>query len=240
MEFGDWSSLDIYHVVQPIYDLEKQKICGFEFLLRSPQFPNPLSLFKYAEQEQALFDLDMYSIFHIFEQIRQYSRYLNDYLLFINVFPSTLMDDSFLYSLDRLLSFSAIKPENIVLELNETENEHDLPLLKNKIERFRQKGIKISLDDLGTGSSTLRALLELEPDIIKVDRYFCTNLANCEKKQSLIEFFVKFIHDGSILILEGFETEQDLRTAKSLGVTYGQGFYIGSPKRLNEYLFISN
>lgn len=238
MEFGEWNSFDIYHVVQPIFNLEKEKICGFEFLLRSPQFPNPLSLFKYAEQEQALFDLDMYSIFHIFEQIRHYSHLLQDYLIFINVFPSTLLDTSFMYSLDRLLTFSAIDPGNIVFEINETENEIDLSALKNTSKQFRNKGIKLSLDDLGTGSSTLMALLELEPDIIKVDRYFCTDLAVSEKKQALIEFFVKFIRNEATLILEGFETEQDLRAAKSLGVTYGQGFYMGIPKRLDEYLVV--
>lgn len=236
MENWDWKTFHIYHIVQPIYDLKKEKILGFEFLLRSPDFQSPEHLFEYAEREDALFDLDMYSVFHIFEQIRRFSQYLQEHLLFINIFPSTLLDSTFIYSLDRLLTFSAINPANIVLEINEAENELDLLALKEFAEQLRKRGVKLSLDDLGTGSSTLQALLELEPDITKVDRYFAKDLATSQKKQDLIEFFVDFIGNGSKLIVEGIESQQDLDRAKKLGVAYGQGFYIGIPKTLDEYL----
>ena len=109
------------------------------------------------------FDLDMYSVFHIFEQIRRFSQYLQEHLLFINIFPSTLLDSTFILdnSLDPLLTFSAINPANIVLEINEAENELDLLALKEFAEQLRKRGAKLSLDYLGTGSSTLQALLEV-------------------------------------------------------------------------------
>lgn len=226
---------DFYHVLQPIMDLAKDKVHGYEVLLRSPSFQNPELFFNYAKEQNQLFELDMKAISKAIGTFKQKSLDLNDSYLFINIFPSTLMNPVFHFNIQKLKSASNLQPNSIVFEINEAEKVPDLKVLKESILDLEKLGFLIALDDIGKGQSSIQSILELEPDIAKVDRYFTDDLANSPKKQKVIELLLQLFGNDTTMILEGFECEADLNVAKELGVSYGQGFFLGRPEPAGHY-----
>lgn len=227
---------DFYHVVQPIINLSKDQVHGYEVLLRSERLQSPESLFNYAKDQNKLFDLDMKAIYKAFTTFKTEKTHLENVYLFINIFPSTLMDPAFNLNLQRIKSALKIQPNLIVFEINEAEKVKNFTALKEAILDLKEQGFLIALDDIGKGESTLPAILELEPDVAKIDRYFAKDLTNSPKKQKVIKLMLELFGDDTTVIVEGFECEADLLSAKELGVPLGQGFFLGRPNPLEYYL----
>ncbi|UUZ80746.1 EAL domain-containing protein [Paenibacillus sp. P26] len=158
-----------------------------------------------------------------------------DEVLFINLFPSTIVADHFLPFMDTLKQEFLPFRHRIVLEINESVNEGRVwnhPLFIPRIRDLREEGFFIALDDVGEGTTTLRKIVEISPDFIKIDRFFSKDLSGCTKKQKVIRLLVEYCQDTSGLILEGIEREEDFLQALRLGVKVGQGFFLGKPERL--------
>ncbi|MGG0716991.1 EAL domain-containing protein [Robertmurraya massiliosenegalensis] len=228
-------NLKINHYIQPITNLTNNHVIGYEFLLRSETIKNPELLFQTASHANQLLELDMKSVFKAIETINSHYTYFKTKLLFINVFPATLMESSFLQGLLNILSKTTIKTNSIVLEINESANGKNISALKEAICLYKKHGFIIALDDVGKGDSTVMALLEIEPDIVKIDKYFSIDLAKSIKKQKIIKLLVQFIDQDATVVLEGIETNDDLKMAKSIGVPFAQGYYLGKPQPLASY-----
>ncbi len=226
-----------YHAFQPIIDLTNDRLYGYEVLLRSEGLQNPELLFNYAKEQNKLFQLDLKSIFKAFTTFDNEIAHFNGLRLFVNIYPSTLIDPAFHYSLERLTASINISPCSIVFEVNEAEKGSDLTALKESILHLKKQGFFIALDDVGIGDSSLRTIIEIEPNIAKFDRYFTINLATSTKKQKILKVMLEYFkHDETAMILEGIEYEEDLQAAKELGVTLGQGFLLGRPQPLEDYI----
>lgn len=187
------NDLEIYHDIQPIINLNNNKVIGYEFLLRSKNVKSPEALFSYAMEKNKLYDLDIKSIFKVIGSIQNQSAKLENILLFINVFPSTLTEVNFYNCLLNTLSVINIKPESVVLEINEAEKGLNISVFKEAISKYKKQGFVISLDDIGKGESTIKAIIEIEPNIAKVDRYFSKDLASSPKKQEIIKHLLLFL-----------------------------------------------
>ncbi|WP_430790582.1 EAL domain-containing protein [Virgibacillus flavescens] len=230
------SEIDFYHVIQPIVDLKKHKIYGYEVLIRADLFDSPESLFSYASKKNRLFDLDMKSIYMAFVTFKRDTKFMEDAPLFINVFPSTLTNPSFTKNLEKILKTLKVDPKSIVFEINRAEEFSNLSELKVIVSELREQGFSIALDDVGKGESNLLSLLEISPDYAKIDLYFSKDLATNIKKQKLIKLMQDLLGEDTIMILEGLEEEEDLIKAMDLDVIYGQGYFLGKPKPLSYYL----
>lgn len=221
---------NFYHAYQPIYSLLDDCVFGYESLIRNAEIENPEKLFALAAEEKCLFDLDIHSISRSIQSFDFQSKHSNASRLSVNVFPSTLLEPSFLIKLDHVMSQVSMSPDNIIFELNEAESVESLLLLKKVINRLKLQGFRIALDDLGKGQSSLRIALELEPDIVKLDRYFAIDLGQSVKKQTFLEWIAAyFTSEGVAVTLEGIETEAELAIAKQAGIQFGQGYYLGRP-----------
>lgn len=227
-----------YHVFQPLRRLPDQGKFGYEALIRSTSGIGPNALFQGAVEQNRLYQLDTWSIDHalssfFFSPIAQEE----EGLLFVNLFPSTIIADAFpLFVNDlRRRFFSFV--HRIVLEINESITEESIwsnPVFMQRIKDLRDKGFLIALDDVGEGTTTFRKIVEISPDFIKIDRFFSKELSLCKKKQKVVRLLVDYCVDAdSNLILEGIEQEKDFVCASCLGVTIGQGYYLGKPHRLN-------
>jgi len=230
------SEFNYYHVIQPIFHLSDNKIHGFEALLRSSPKQNPEKLFQLAEAENKLFQLDMHSIFLACDMFYEQKALSDACFLYVNIYPSTLLNPNFYDELKTLKSKMKFRSASIVLEINEAEKMVHANVLSEIIEELKNQGFLIAIDDFGKGSSSLRSIVELEPNIIKIDRYFANNLHREPKKQQLIKLILEFTSEDSILILEGIETEEELQTAKKLGVHFAQGYLLGKPEPVDHYL----
>lgn len=221
---------DFSHVYQPIFALETNAVYGYESLIRSPKVHNPELLFSAAKQHHKLFELDMYSIV---KSVTTFNECFPTQapLISVNIFPSTLLEPAFLWKIEDMMKRINLVPEQIIFEMNEAESVLSLTRLLEVIRYLKRLGYKIALDDFGKGQSSLRIALELEPDTIKLDRYFCTDLDQSPKKQKFLDWITSyFISEGVAVTLEGIEKESELLIAKQAGVQFGQGYLLGRPE----------
>lgn len=217
------------HHYQPLYYLSNWSLCGYEALFRCRLCENPEIVFHAARKQKRIYDLDTASILL---SALSYFSVKRDGNLFVNVFPSTLLHPAFFSFIDKLTNNLSISTRNIILEINESEEIEDAQQMRIVISFLRRLGFRIAFDDIGKGSATLKNIIEFEPDIIKLDRYFSMGLAGSDKKQKLIKMLVDFCQDDVQLVLEGLEKPEDLAIAKVLGIRIGQGYLLGRPQVL--------
>ncbi|MFB5191904.1 EAL domain-containing protein [Alicyclobacillus fastidiosus] len=220
------------HFYQPLYRLQRQCLVGYEALLRSEPPISPEGLFRFAEKTNRLYQLDTESILLACASFSSSDRIKRDAELFLNIFPSTLVHPFFGSLLEEMVSNHAVLRIRIVFELGESEVIRDMGALRDAISCLHENGFRIAIDDVGKGMFSLQKILELEPDFIKLDRYFASDICRLINKQRMISLFVAYCEEGTQLILEGIETSEDLAMAKHLGVHIGQGFILGRPGSL--------
>jgi EAL domain-containing protein (putative c-di-GMP-specific phosphodiesterase class I) len=221
---------DFFHCYQHLYKLECMSTIGAEFLLRT-EMGNPEFIFQLAREENKLFELDTKSIDRVFQTF--FSQKEIDGLLFTNIFPSTILHSNFPSFVAYLLEHYPDSSKNVVFEIIETEKVDDEEKLKEKVQFLKKLGFQIAVDDVGKGWSSLCLIIELEPDFIKLDRYFSIDLANSLKKQKMIQLLLHFFEDTDTkMILEGVETSSDLLIAQELGIHFCQGYLLSKPMPL--------
>lgn len=154
-------------------------------------------------------------------------------MLFINVHPRTLVRHrDFWGLLGDLASSAGRKEETIVFEIVEHSpaNESELP---SALRELRQLGFKIAVDDLGEGMSGLRRIVEVEPEYMKIDRFFVADVDRDRKRRSMVSAIARIGEDlGISVIAEGIERPEELRVLQDLGVGFGQGWYWGKPEEV--------
>jgi EAL domain-containing protein (putative c-di-GMP-specific phosphodiesterase class I) len=223
------------HVYQPIWDLKNWIAFGYEAFIRieNKGVQNVECLFQLAREEGCLYELDTAAIessisnFPFFE--------LNKQLLFLNVYPSTIVHPQFVYFLDDLLNKYPLVRGRVVFELNEATEEQEIwkdPILKERIAMIKKHDFYIAIDDIGEEKSTFQKTIEFQPDYIKLHRHFAKELAMCQEKQKIVSLFANYYYHQGGLILEGIEKEIDLAQAKLLRVPIAQGYLLGEPEKL--------
>jgi EAL domain-containing protein (putative c-di-GMP-specific phosphodiesterase class I) len=146
-----------------------------------------------------------------------------DGFLSINVSPALILDGS------RLSEALADVPRSVVLEITERERVDDYVELRAAISRI---GIPLrwAIDDAGAGFASLRHILEVRPQFVKLDRGLIAGIALDPIRQALAAGLLHFAHAlGATLIAEGVETEAERLALHALGITTGQGFLFGTP-----------
>jgi len=222
-----------YNEFQPLWNTSENTIFAYEAFIRTKPFTDPLKLFYEARNMGILYELDTASISNA---IKEYPYgHLNKYLLFVNVFPSTIIHPDFPNFINGLLrNYEEIK-NKVVFEINEDPAEDhywEEHLFKNRLSFLREKGFFIAYDDLTYTQSSIRKIHHYVPDYTKLDRTCSQNLADSIEKQENIGYFVSGTFKEMVVVLEGIETQDDLMVAKQLGVPLLQGYFIAKPHRL--------
>ena len=204
---------------------------GYEILFRSDRYHSPEQAFQLAEQENVLYELETASIHKAIQQFRMTYTSYSPYQLFINVYPTTIMNPMFP---DFLTCISDLyDAKNIVFEIIESEQIVDMESFKETILAIRELRFGIAIDDLGKGTSEFKKIIELKPDVIKLDMYFAKNINKSSEKQFIIKSIKEYCKEFNIkLTLEGLEYPVEVATAKLLEIDYGQGYLLGRPQLL--------
>lgn len=220
------------HYYQPIFEMNSEKPFGRELLLRA-NFGSPEFIFHKAKKTNKLYEIDTLSINKAIRYLTTFKDIWKEEFLFINVYPSTIMEPLFPSFINQLFREHPINCNQIVFELNETEKVIDLGLLKKRLAMLKNYGCKIAFDDVGKGWSSLSYIIEVEPHFIKLDRYFSIDLNESPKKQAMISAVSSYCKANNIdIILEGIETFEDLQAAEKTGVGMAQGYYLGRPAKM--------
>ena len=218
-------------VFHPIVNLEDNEIMGYEALTRGPkdtEYEHPYILFDIASETDLLFELDRLCRKKALQNARGISP---QHKLFLNCLPSAVLDPEFRDSyLKSFLDDLKIHPFNIVLEVTEREAIENYDLFREAVKYYSDLGFAIAVDDTGAGYSSLETVVELKPQYIKLDISIVRGLDKNILKQELIKAIMGLSKEmNSIVIAEGIETEEELKTLKEIGILVGQGFLFAKP-----------
>ena len=210
---------------QPIHDLDNGGIVGVEALSRFPgQPPRPPDLW-FAEAHQ-LGHGQALELLAVSTALRNAASLPEAWYVSVNVAPSTLTHPALLAA----LRASPLHPGRVVVELTEHAEVHDYPALRAAIGTLRSYGVRLAVDDAGAGHSSLRHILDLQPDFIKLDRSLITDIDQDRARRALVAAVVVFALElGSTVIAEGIEAHAERDTLRNLSVDGGQGYLLGRP-----------
>jgi PAS domain S-box-containing protein len=217
---------DLTIAFQPIVDLTTGSLLGVEALSRFPSRPDATPDVVFAEATNAGLglDLELLAVRRALSEAR-----LLDVGLYvsINVSPPVLANASLLDALQA----SGVDLKRVVIEVTEHASIADYTLLTGPRQRLKDLGVRLAIDDAGAGYSSLRHIVALSPDMIKIDRALIADVGEDRARRALVMAVVMFAMeiDGTTVVAEGVETESELEALKSLGVDAGQGYLLGRP-----------
>ncbi len=225
---------NVYSVYEPIVDAVTYTVFGYEALVRGPEgseFHSPAVLFEAAEEENLIFELDCLCRK---SGLAGAVGLPSGTKLFLNVRPTTIHDPSFRpEALIRTLAKTKLQPSDVVFEVSEQETIESYAALREVRDEYGKLGFQVAIDDTGAGYASLQAVMELEPDYIKVDRAFCHGIDTDPARQSMLRA-LQSVADGlgARIIAEGLDTLDELKTLGGLGIPFGQGWLFGKPTPL--------
>jgi EAL domain-containing protein (putative c-di-GMP-specific phosphodiesterase class I) len=215
---------------QPVVDLQRGGILGYEALSRGPAgtHQSPLNLFEAAAQADLVFELDRHCRRRALQSAKELPPSAK---LFLNVFPASMYDPDFQgASLINMLEGLGLGPDRIVLEISEKYAIENYTLFVESLHNFTDMGFSIAVDDIGAGYSGLEKVAHLNPKYLKFDMQLVRDIDASYVRREMARALKAFADKmESTIIAEGIERDGELRTCVDLGIDYGQGFLLGRP-----------
>ena len=211
-------------VLQPICDLDRRRPVGFEALARFALLPGraPDVWFREAAEVGMLEELERCTVRAALDTLTALA---HDVFLSINVSPSALLDPSLL---DAMLTSGAA--ERLVVEITEHAPVEHYETLGRALDVLRTAGVRIAIDDAGAGFASLRHILRLRPDLIKIDGALTQHVDVDRDQRALASALIAFARETrTTIVAEGLETDAQVSVLQGLGVELGQGFRLGRP-----------
>jgi EAL domain-containing protein (putative c-di-GMP-specific phosphodiesterase class I) len=212
---------------QPIIELKSGRVRGVEALARidSTRIQSPDLWFRDAAAVGRLGELETLAATTAVSALDQLDPHL---FLALNVSASMAVDAR----LGRLLD--GVQLTRVVVELTEHASVQDYEQLRDVLRPLREEGMRLAIDDVGAGFSTMAHVLRLTPDIIKLDRSLVAGIEEDPCRQAFVRNMVHFARDTDAqLLAEGIETEAELEEMRRAGVGLGQGFLLARPGPLH-------
>jgi EAL domain-containing protein (putative c-di-GMP-specific phosphodiesterase class I) len=214
---------DIEIVFQPIVDLKRGAIVGFEALSRFKAEParSPDEWFAEAHAVGHGRDLELLAIDIAFRSLDQIPQ---DAFLSVNISPTLLVNGDFAEFM------RGRDTARVVVEVTEHARIDDYESLSRSIAALRRRGIRIAVDDAGAGFASLQHILKLQPDIVKLDIALVRDIDTDPVRRALASSLAFFGNEvGARLVAEGIETQSEETALCDLGVHLGQGYFLGRP-----------
>jgi EAL domain-containing protein (putative c-di-GMP-specific phosphodiesterase class I)/GGDEF domain-containing protein len=218
-------------VFQPIVDFDDGAILGYEGLIRGPagtSVESPYALFAQAAIEGCAIALERAAARTCLEA---FALLKCEGKLFLNFSAGAIRDiaaarDGTL----ALLHHADVDPRRIVIELTEQSAIPDFSNFLPVIAALRTAGAQFALDDYGTANASMNLWVRLQPDVVKIDRFFIHDIASDPLKFEAVRAMQHFANaSGAKLVAEGIENEADLIVVRDMGIGCGQGYFFGRP-----------
>ncbi|MET0859099.1 MAG: EAL domain-containing response regulator [Telluria sp.] len=153
----------------------------------------------------------------------------------LNVAPQTLLEQELPNRLAAMVRAAGIAPERITIEVTETGLEVGAQAMLEGVTRLRMFGFKVSVDDFGTGQSTLLQLSKIPFTELKIDRFFVSAQRHCDKARAILESVLLMADKlGLDAVAEGIETNAERDVLRALGCKTGQGYLYAKPMPQHE------
>jgi len=231
---------ELYMMYQPKYNIMNQTVAGLEALVRWENdklgFVGPDKFIPIAEDTGFIIEIGLF----IFEQS------CRDFLIFkkssktlksisINISAVQLYQDSFIDNITKIINRVGISPSEIVLEITETHIMKNMYQSMTLLKSLKDLGFSISIDDFGTGHSSLSYLKLFPINELKIDKSFVDDLPHDKNDVAISKAIITLSQSmGYINVAEGIETIEQELFMRDNGCSLGQGYYFCKPKRKDE------
>ena len=226
--------------LQPILDAQTERVTGAEALLRyeSPDYGEvpPGRFISFLESDPAYTELGYDIIRMAAKHAGEIRKKLPEFNINVNITALQLYDAVFVPRVLQILAEEQFPPEHMILELTERCKEMEFDLLKQRVEEMRKAGLRVALDDMGTGFSTIDLLLHLDANEIKPDMGFTQQMRENENDLKFAEMLADMARqNNTLLCFEGVETEELRNYLKRFGKVLLQGFWFDKPLKFEEF-----
>jgi len=219
---------------QPIYRLSDDRIIGVECLSRfdlNPPRP-PDVWFQEAREIGLGVRLELNAMLTAMDGLRHL---LGGFYVSLNVSPQTIISGQVAGYLD------ALPLDRVVLELTEHAHVEDYAALREQLTPLRRQGVRVAVDDAGAGYASMRHVLAISPDIIKLDMTLTRSIDSDSPRRALAAALIAFARQTHTeIVAEGVETAEELAALKALGVEHAQGYYLSRPLALTDLSSLLN
>lgn len=217
------------YAFQPIVSAVTGEIYAYEALMRA-EFDGssvpPVDIIEYASKNGKLYDIEKLTFFNVFEEYDKREAEFRGRKIFINSIPGYQLSDADYSEFSQKYRKHFARALFEITELTELKNSE----LKTLLERSKEDGFGLAIDDYGTGYSNTSSLLSYLPDCVKLDRLLISNINEDTKKQHFVKGIAEFAHSNGFYVLaEGVETSAELNAVINIGVDLIQGFYTARP-----------
>jgi diguanylate cyclase (GGDEF)-like protein len=220
-------------VFQPIASLLDGEVLGYEALIRGPvdsPLRYPDALFAAARREGQLFQLEIEAADSILSTA---GPLCHDRKVFLNISADALVrltKEQGVEAIVERLKRGRIAPQKIVLEITENDRVTDMGQLVVVAASLRSLGVSFAIDDFGDGRSSMRVWAELQPSYVKIDKFFTRELTEHPYKVQMLRAVVHLSETlGGRIIAEGIEGAEELAVVRDVGISLGQGYFLGLP-----------
>ena len=226
----------VKYAFQPIVDTHTGEVFAYEALMRPdmPEFKSVLDVLEVAKYEGKLNQIEEMTWFEAMRAFVVQEKAGNispDCCIFVNSIPNQALTKQLEYEF-----FHEFKEYvgKVVMELTEGE-QLEKEFWEDRQKIYKQRGLRIALDDYGTGYNSEKMLITVMPDYIKVDIAIVKDIDQSTDKQAMVEYIVNYAHQRNrYIIAEGVENEEEMETVIRLGVDYVQGYYVAKPSFIPE------
>jgi len=227
--------------LQPKYNLHTNSYCGGEALVRwrHPQkgLISPGEFIPIFEQTGFIRKLDMFMLEEVCKVLKSWEAKKHpDISISVNISRKNLNQIDFI---ERVLSITnqyRIHRGQLEIELTESSIFEDVDRMIEIGQAFRNYGFKMSMDDFGSGYSSINLLGNLPLDVIKMDQGFFNSRINREQNHIVVESTIDMIKKlGMTVVAEGIETKEEVEMLRKLGCDIIQGYFFGKPMSVHEF-----
>ena len=225
---------------QPIIQSATGAVTGAEALLRwqSPEYGEvqPGRFISFLENDPAYTALGYDIIRMAVRQARKFREKIPDFRISVNITAVQLYAEEFINRVTGILEAEEYPPGNLILELTERCKEMNFDFLKQRVDELKKTGIRVALDDMGTGFSTIDLLLHLPVDEIKLDLAFTRELETSSNNELFAQVLCRMAEANAMFIcFEGVETEETRNYLKKYGNVLLQGYWFDRPMTAGDF-----
>lgn len=233
---------EIKAFMQPQISLSNGEICSVEALARwlkaDGSLIEPARFIEAFEYHGLMQELTLTILDQVLEAMQNWRQTGLNLAVAVNLAPSSLDDMQLANDIIARVRQSGIAPEKIVFEITESSMSQDMALFMGSLLKLRLSGFELSIDDYGTGFSTLEQLARLPFSELKIDRSFVSNADRDPRLETILESAINMSRGLDLRsVAEGIETQNEWDLLARLGCTTGQGYFIARPTPIEQLLF---
>jgi len=230
---------DIWLAYQPQWDYHEMRMSGAEALIRwNDPVRGPIRPDEFILQAERAGRIDALT-YWVIDQAITAAIALNTldppFLMSINLSAQMVDKPSLVSSIAEIVRRRGIDWKLLTIEVTETASVHNRPAAIRNLQQLQALGMRVSIDDFGTGEASLCYLADLPSDELKLDRRFVSRIVHHERDRHIVTSTIGLAHAlGQVVVAEGIEDQATFDLLRQMGCDVAQGYYIGRPETFDQ------